>query len=112
MTAGLVIVAIVVVLVAMMIVMSRYLIRKAVRDVVTLFRRLGATGPESGRTAQEIGLARAGMFDGMFKLRDYRPDALLMLGQAKIIKATEDGRFYLSEEDLADSQIKVSCRIK
>lgn len=98
-------------LVAAAVLTSRYLVRKAVRNVVALFRERGATSPKSATTAEELGLVKAGLIDGMFKVRDYRPDALRLLGQANIIKMTAEGKLYLSEEELADSRVREIARI-
>jgi hypothetical protein len=85
--------------------LSRFLLRKAVRDVVSLFRRQGATSPATAATLEELGLARS-PFDRIFRLRDYRPTALRLLAQANIIRNAEEGRLYLSEDELKRSRVK------
>jgi hypothetical protein len=89
----------------------RFMVRRAVRNLVSTFRKLGATSPTTGTTPEELGLA-SGMFDRLFKPRDYRPSALLMLKQANIIRTTEQGTLYLSEEELERSPLKALAKIK
>jgi hypothetical protein len=92
--------------------LSRFLTMRAMRTVVSVFREKGATDAKSARSLQELGLVRANLLNGMFKGRDYRPQALRLLGQAEIIRATEGGKFYLSEHALENSRIKDMARIK
>ena len=84
----------------------RFLVRKAVKKVVALFRAREATSPATALTAQELGLVQPRFMDRMFRMRDYRPHALRALVQANIIKVTEDGALYLSEEELERSPIR------
>lgn len=86
--------------------LSRFLIKKAMRDVVSVFRKRGALTPKSAVTAQELGLVKGRFTDRMFRVRDYKPDALRLLAQANVVKMTEDGRLYLSEAELKDSAVK------
>lgn len=98
-------VAAILLLLAAAVYLSRYLLKRAVRGVVAVFRAEGATDPERAATLEELGLARGGMFDRMFRLRDYRPNALRLLAQANVVRATDAGKVYLSEAQLAGSQV-------
>ena len=86
--------------------LSRFLIKKAMRDVVAVFRRRGALDPKTALTGEDLGLVKAKLMDRMFKVRDYKPEALRLLAQAEVVKVTEDGRLYLSEAQLSDSPMK------
>ena len=97
--------------VATMVYVSRFLYRRAMRDLVSLFRERGATSPSNAVTPEELGLVRASPFENMFRLRDYRPQALRVLGKANIVRATEAGGLYLSEEELKRSPIKSFAKI-
>jgi len=77
--------------------------KRAARQVIKIFRRHNATDSKNARTIDELGLRPPGMLERMMRQRDYKPQALDMLLQAGIIKATEDGRLYLSEEKLSES---------
>ena len=112
MTTVLVMVLLIVALIAALIYIPRVLMRRAIRSVVSLFRERGATGPTSATTLEELGLVRGGPLDRMFRPRDYRPQALRLLAEGKIIRTTEEGRVYLSEEELEHSPVKRFARIK
>jgi hypothetical protein len=84
---------------------SRWRIKKAMRQVVRAFRGENATTSRSARTAGELGLNPQGRMAGMFKGRDYKPNALSMLMKADIVLTTEDGKLYLSEDKLRESGI-------
>jgi hypothetical protein len=90
----------------------RFMMRRAVRHVVSMFRKLGATSPTTGTTPEELGLVPGNPFDRLFRPRDYRPSALLMLKQANIIRTTEEGTLYLSEDELGRSPLKALAKIK
>ncbi len=88
------------------------LTRKAMREVVARFRARGATSPEKATTEAELGLARADFLHRMGKTRDYKPQAMRLLGQKNIIRVTEEGRLYLSEDELRNSPLKDFARLK
>jgi hypothetical protein len=92
--------------------LMRFLFRRAVRTVVSLLRERGATSPAGAKTPQELGLAPKTVFDRMFRMRDYRQDALRVLGEADIVRVTETGAIYLSEAALERSPLKELARIK
>ncbi len=79
----------------------RWLVRRAARQVIKIFRRHNATDSKTARTIDELGLRPPGALERMMRRRDYKPHALNALMQAEIIQTTEDGRLYLSEEKLA-----------
>lgn len=106
MTTVLVVLIFLAVVILMAIYVPRYLLRRAIRDVVARFRELGAVSPESAATPQELGLGPRGVLESTFRMRDYRPYAVRMLAQADIIRPTEDGRIYLSEDELERSPVK------
>ncbi len=84
---------------------SRWRIKKAMRQVVRAFREENTTNSRSARTIGELGLSPKGRMAGMFKGRDYKPHALSMLIKADIVLTTEDGKLYLSEDKLRESGI-------
>jgi hypothetical protein len=90
----------------------RFLTKKALRDVVALMRKEGATNPKGAKTLMELGLERKNVFDRMFSRRDFRPGALRMLAQANIVRAIEGDRVYLSEDELEHSPVKQFARIE
>ncbi|MBN1628610.1 MAG: hypothetical protein JW990_02495 [Thermoleophilia bacterium] len=91
---------------------SRFFLRKAMREIVALFRAQGATDPATAVKPEQLGLVWRNPIGGMSGLRDYRPNALQLLGQAGVIRGTEEGTLYLAEEDLADSPLKRYAKIK
>jgi hypothetical protein len=92
--------------------MSRYLFKRALREVVSSFCARGATNPKNAATLEELGLQRNGVLSRMSKLRDYRPYAVGMLNRANIVRQTEEGRLYLSEDELGRSSLKRFAEIE
>jgi hypothetical protein len=79
---------------------SNFMMRRAIKAVLKLLRDGQALSPETAKTSDELGFRKGSMFN--FKLlRDYRPQALQLLMTANVIQATEEGKLYLSEVDLA-----------
>lgn len=97
---------IIVALVIGMFYLPRLLMRRAVRKVISQFRERGATSPDKATPLASLGLAPKSALDRMFKLRDYRPMAARLLGQANVLRFTEEGDAYLSEEELENSPVK------
>ncbi len=94
-----------VVLLVVSVVLSRWKVKNAMRQVVRAFREENTTTSRSARTVGELGLSPQGRMAGMFKGRDYKPHALSMLMKADIVLTTEDGKLYLSEDKLRESGI-------
>jgi hypothetical protein len=89
----------------------RFFTRRAVRQVVAVFRQQGATNSRRAKTLQELGLVQAPMLQRMFKPRDYRPQALQVLAREGVLRVVEGERVYLSEEALIHSRLKEIAKI-
>jgi hypothetical protein len=87
-------------------VIPRWLIRRAARQVIKIFRAQNATESKNARTIDELGLRPPGMMERMMRRRDYKPQALDALVQVGVVKVTEDGKLYLSEEKLTELGIE------
>ena len=84
---------------------SRWRMKRAMRQVILIFREHTATSSRSAKAIDELGLSPQGMMGGMFKGRDYKQYALNMLMKSEIIQVTEDGKMYLLEDKLYASGI-------
>jgi hypothetical protein len=84
---------------------SNLLTKRALRAVIKTFRKFEALTPETARFVDEIGLKNRGMFQ-MRGFRDYKPAALQFLMKHEIVKATEEGKLFLSEETLAQTEME------
>lgn len=87
-------------LLAGMFFIPRWLMRRAAKQVVNIFRRQNAVDKSTAKTIDELGLRPPTFMQRMARRRDYKPQAMTILVQAQIIKITEDGRYYLCEETL------------
>jgi hypothetical protein len=103
---------IIAVLVVAAIYVPRYRLRTALRQMISRFRSEGATSAARGTTLEKLGLVPRNPLEGMFRGRDFRPQALQLLREANIIRATEEGTLYLSEEELDRSPLKTIARLK
>jgi c-di-AMP phosphodiesterase-like protein len=92
--------------------LSRFFFGRAIRNLISEFRRRGATSPEKAVMPEEIGIIRMSPFNKMFRMRDYRPQALRVMGQANVVRVTAEGRLYLSEAELEHSPVKGFARLK
>ena len=84
----------------------RWLTRRAARQVIKIFRESNAVDSKTARTVDELGLRPPGVLERMMRRRDYKPQALNAMIQVGIIKTTEDGKVYLSEEKLAELNLE------
>jgi len=85
-------------------VLPQFFIRRAIRSVIRIFEKHNAIGVKNAKTIEELGLAPKPMFQRMFSRRDYKPQALQALIHADIVKTTETGKLYLSEQTLLSSR--------
>jgi hypothetical protein len=98
---GIVILLILLALVALFFI-PRWLMRRAARQVIRIFRKHNATESGNACTIDELGLRPPGMLERMMRRRDYKPHALNALVEMGVIQTTADGKLYLSEARLAE----------
>ena len=100
----LIIILLIIVALVSMLVIPQWLIKRAVPQVIRIFREHNAIDIKNAKTIDELRLRPRGMMQQMFRRRDYKQYALTALMRADIIQMTEDGRLYLSEEKLSESR--------
>jgi hypothetical protein len=84
---------------------SNFLMRRAIKAVIKMFRQGQALTPETAKTSEELGFKRKSFLQ--FKaMRDYKPSAMNILMRADVIQTTEDGRLFLSEERLMQTNVE------
>jgi hypothetical protein len=87
-------------------VLPQILLRNAVSSVLRVFRKNKAIDAQSARTIDELGLRPKSMAQAIFRGTQYKTTALMMLRNAGIIETTEDGKLYLSEDNLSRSRYR------
>ncbi len=87
-------------------VIPRWRLKRAIRQVIAIFRQNSALDKKTAKTIDELGLSPRGFAERMLHTRDFKPYALNELVKAEIIKSTEDGRLYLAEEALMESGVE------
>ena len=99
-----VIVAVVILALAAMFIIPQWRLRRAVPQVIRIFREGNAVGSKNAKTLDELGLMpKRGALGGLFSRRDYRQYALSALIKGGIIEMTEDEKLYLVEDKLMAS---------
>ena len=91
---------------AVVIFASNYLMRRAVKSVIKIFRDNGALTPETAKTTEYLGFKKKSLFS-LGLLRDYKPYALQLLLKNNIVQETAESRLFLSERDLSQTNMKV-----
>jgi hypothetical protein len=105
-TMLIIVVLIFLVLLAFYIIVPQWRARRAVYQVIRIFRWHGAIDVKHAKTIDELGLTPRTMLAGLMKGRDYKVDALKALIQVGIIvQGAESGQLYLSEERLAETSL-------
>ncbi|MCJ7426464.1 MAG: hypothetical protein MUO17_04975 [Dehalococcoidales bacterium] len=87
-------------------VIPRWRLKRAIRQVIAIFRQNSALDKKTAKTIDELGLKPRGFAERMFHGRDFKPYALNALVKAGIIKGTGDGRLYLAEDTLMASGLE------
>ncbi len=85
---------------------SRYRMRKAIKEIVGIFRRNNALGGDNAKTKEELGLMPPNFIMRMMRQRDYKPYALQMMVGAEIVQVTLENKYFLSEEKLSSSALQ------
>ncbi len=105
-----VIVLIIVFLLLLLFIVPQWRLKRAIRQVIRIFKEHYAVDIKTAKTVDELGLRPRSMMEGIFRGRDYKRYAISTLMKAEIIQMTEDGRLYLSEEKLIASRFYQSQR--
>ena len=91
-------------------VLPRIRIKRAVNQVVAIFERNNALDARSAKTIDELGLRPPTFLQGMMRIRDFKPYALQILMRAEVIRQTDGGRLYLSQDRLDVININIDRR--
>ena len=98
MSNALLIIVLIIVFIAGFIFIPQLMIKRAVKQVVAILRKHGATSAKMAKFADEMGIKPQGMFTLNMGLRDYKYHALQALLKHEIVQLTEEGKVYLVEE--------------
>jgi hypothetical protein len=102
------IIGVLIIMILALIFIPQWRLKRAVQQVIRIFRAYNAIGAGSAKTLDEMGLRPKGMLEGMFRGRDYKQYALTSLMKAEIVVMTEEGNFYLAEDKLLESGLEKS----
>jgi hypothetical protein len=86
-------------------VLPRMRIKRAVNQVVAIFKRNNALDVRSAKTIDELGLRPPTFLEGMIRMRDFKPYALQILMKAEVVQQTDGGRLYLIQDKLAATNL-------
>ena len=95
------IVIIILMMVITWILLPQFLYRRAIKRVIKIFNEQRAFNTESAKTPKDLGLAQRGWIANLGRNRDYKPRALQMLIEYKIVLKTADDRVYLDKAQAA-----------
>ena len=85
-------------------ILPRFMLKRAMSQVLRVFRVHRSLSKESAKTVEELGLKPRSYMERFMKSRDYKPYALQILTRQGVLCQTEDGRLYLSEQKLNEVQ--------
>lgn len=85
-------------------VLPRLRMRKSFTTIIRQFRENNAVDPQHARRAEDLKIDFESRTPSLFQTGDEESDAARLLLNAGIIQRTEDGKLYLSEESLSNSQ--------
>ena len=89
----------------LMIVITTFLTKRAMGQVLRILKFHQATSEEGAKSIAEMGLNPPTFRERLMKMRDYKPKALDFLVNLGIVQSTADGRIFLSEEKLLSSDL-------
>ena len=79
-------------------------LRRDIPSLIRIFREAKAVGVKNAKTIEELRLKPPSGIRSLIRGSHHMQDALQVLNKANIIQSTEDGRMYLSEENLVSSK--------
>ena len=96
----------IIIMLAAVITIPRWLIFNAMKRIIKIMKKQNVFNPQNARSAEEMGIAPLTIWGRMFKMRDYRPQALQHLTELRIVLQTQDGKYYINQEILSTSRLK------
>jgi hypothetical protein len=94
--------SVLVLLLAFVFVIRLYMIRRAITQVIEIFRERRSLSPSDAKTVDELGLAPPDFIERIVRRKDYKPYALQVLIRLGIVREVGDGKVCMSEERLRD----------
>jgi hypothetical protein len=82
------------------------LLRNAISSVLRIFRKNKAVDAQNAKTIDELGLRPKSLAQSVFRGTQYKTTALIVLKNAGVIETTQDGKLYLSEDNLSRSRYR------
>lgn len=93
---------ILVLLVGLVFLIRLYMMRRAIMQVIEIFRQRDSLCPSDAKTVDELGLAPPDLIDRIVRKKDYKPYALQVLIKLGIVREISDGKVCMSEDRLRD----------
>lgn len=78
----------------------RFMIKRAIKQTIAIFRHFGALREDQARTRTELGLDPPDFMARITSLRDYKPSAMQILMNEGVIVSTPAGKLYMDPEKL------------
>ena len=101
-----ILIGVVILMLVTLIFLPRWMIMNAMKKVVKTLVKHDAQSPKAAKFAEDMGIRPLSMWDRMFKIRDYRPQAFQLLVQHGIIVQTPEGKCYLDTNKLSQSKLR------
>ena len=79
---------------------------RSIPKVIKQFRQKNAIGEKNALPVEELELKPKSIFRRMFARRDYSQQGLQFLIRANVVDITEEGKFFLNEQNLMLSKWK------
>ena len=79
---------------------------RSIPKVIKAFRQKNAIGEKNALPIDELELKPKSIFRRMFTRRDYSQQGLQFLIRAEVVDITEEGKFFLNEQNLMLSKWK------
>lgn len=91
-------------LIVMVFVFPRLRMRRSFTNVIRSFRHNNALNSQTAKRAEDLAIDFESKTPSLFRTGDEESDAARLLLNADIIRTTDGGKFYLSEESLSNSK--------
>jgi hypothetical protein len=89
-------------MIAALIFIPRFMIKRAIKQTIAIFRHYKVFRVDQAKTRGELGLNPPDFMARITSLRDYKPSAMQILMNEGVIVSTEEGKLYMDERKLAE----------
>ena len=102
----LMIIIIIILLIVWVIIGPIWMLNNATKNLIQMLKKNNATTDKKAMSLEQLGIHPINTWDTMFRMKDYKPEAIQKLIETQILTRTQDSKYFINEEIFNRSKYK------